>query len=102
MTPLAELSLHAEFQILINFCGGWSTASKEAESPSKGGGVSGDPNFFLQISFSLVKMSFLVKFHLPGMPGSALKVFGGGSKPLVQASDLDLDQGEQQYITSKY
>ena len=37
-----------------------------------------DPNFFLQISFSWVKMSFHVEFHLPGLPGSALKVFGGG------------------------
>ena len=37
---IAELSLHAEFYILIKFCGGWSTASKEAESPSRGeGGV---------------------------------------------------------------
>ena len=43
---IAELSLHAEFKIHIKFCGGWSTASNEAESPSKGGG-SGDPNFFL-------------------------------------------------------
>ena len=33
--------------------------------------------FFLQISFSWVKMSFHVEFHLPGLPGSALKVFGG-------------------------
>ncbi len=23
-------------------------------------------------------MSFLVEFHLPGLPGSSLKVFGGG------------------------
>ena len=43
-----------------------------------GGGGSGDPNFFLQISLSWVIMSFHVEFHLPGMPGSALKVFGGG------------------------
>ena len=41
-----------------------------------GGGVRG-PNFFLQISFSWVKMSFHVEFHLPRLPGSALKVFGG-------------------------
>ena len=27
--------------------------------------MSGDPNFCLQISFSWVKMSFYVKFHLP-------------------------------------
>ena len=53
-------------------------------------------------------MSFHVEFHLPGLPGSALKVFGGGwvgvegefsvklrPKPLVSALDLDLDQAEQ-------
>ena len=28
---ITELSLHAEFQILIKFCGGWSTASEEAQ-----------------------------------------------------------------------
>ena len=68
-----------------------------------GGRGSGDPNFFLQFSFSWVKMSFHVEFHLPGLPGSALKVFGGWwvgvegdfsvklwSKPSV------LDQAEQQ------
>ena len=41
-------------------------------------GWGGDPNFFLQISFSLVKMSFHVEFHLPGLPGSALKFSVGG------------------------
>ena len=68
----------------------------------------GGGNFFLQISFSRVKISFHVEFHLPGLPGSALKVFGGGwvgvegefsvklrPKPLVSALDLDLDQAEQ-------
>ena len=34
-------------------------------------------NFFLQISLSWDKMSFHVEFHLPRLPGSALKVFGG-------------------------
>ena len=44
----------------------------------KWGRGSGDPNFFLlQISFSWVKISFHVEFHLPGFPGSALKGFGG-------------------------
>ena len=38
---IPELSLHAEFYILIKFCGGWSTASKEAESPSREGGGGG-------------------------------------------------------------
>ena len=46
-----------------------------------GGG--GDPNFFLQISFSLVKLSFYVKFYHPGLPGSAFKVFGGGGWVVV-------------------
>ena len=35
---IAELSLHAEFYILIKFCGGWSISSKETESPSRGEG----------------------------------------------------------------
>ena len=39
-----------------------------------GGGGSGDPNFFLQISFSWVKLSFHVEFHPPGMPGTGQKV----------------------------
>ena len=34
---IAELSLHAEFKILLEFCGVWSTTSKEVESPSRGG-----------------------------------------------------------------
>ena len=44
----------------------------------QGGGESDDLNFFLHISFSWVKMSCHVEFHLPGLPGSAFKVFGGG------------------------
>ena len=43
-----------------------------------GGRGSGDPNFFLQISFSWVKMSFHVEFHPPGWPGTGLKVCVGG------------------------
>ena len=38
------------------------------------GGGSGDPNFFLQISFSLVKMSLHVEFHPPELPGTGQKV----------------------------
>ena len=52
--------------------------AKRLRVQARGEGESGDPNFFLQISFSWVKMSFHVEFHLPGLPGSALKVFGGG------------------------
>ena len=37
-----------------------------------------DPNFFLQIPFSWVKMSFHVEFHPPGLPGTGQKVCGGG------------------------
>ena len=44
----------------------------------KWGRGSGDPNFFLQISFSWVKMSFHVEFHPPGLPGTGQKVCGGG------------------------
>ena len=51
-------------------------------------------------------MSFNVEFHLPGLPGSALKVFGGwwvgggGSKVSLVFRfgpdlGLDLDQAEQ-------
>ena len=59
-------------------CGGGSTASKEAKSPSKRGeGVQVTP-IFLHISISWVEMSFHVEFHLPGLLWSALKVFGGG------------------------
>ena len=43
-----------------------------------GGGGSGDPNFFLRISFSWVKLSFHVEFHPPGMPGTGQKVCVGG------------------------
>ena len=41
------------------------------------GGGSGDPNFFLQISFSWVKMSFHVKFHPYRLPRTGQKVCGG-------------------------
>ena len=43
------------------------------------GGGSGDPNLFLQISFSWVKMSFHVEFHPPELPGTGQRVCGGGS-----------------------
>ena len=47
---------------------GWSTASKEAESPSWGGGGGGrDPDFFLHISSSWVKLSLPSKNYLPGL-----------------------------------
>ena len=39
---------------------------------------SGDHNFFLQISFSWVRISFHDEFHPPGLPGSGQKVCGGG------------------------
>ena len=48
---IAELSLHAEFYILIKFCGGWSTASKDAESPSKGEGHMTPIFFFIFLLF---------------------------------------------------
>ena len=41
------------------------------------GGGSGDLNFFLQISFSGVKMIFYVEFHPPWLPGTGQKVCGG-------------------------
>ena len=40
--------------------------------------ISGDPNLFLQISFSWVKMSFHVEFHPSGLPRTGQKVCGGG------------------------
>ena len=43
----------------------------------EGGWGSGNPNFFLQIYFSLVKMSFHVESHPPGLPGTGQKVCGG-------------------------
>ena len=55
----------------------------------------GDPNFFLQISFSWVKMSFHVEFHLPGLPGSALKVFGRWVLKVILVFSLGLSQAEQ-------
>ena len=36
----------------------------------KAGGGSGDPNLFLQISFSWVEISLHVEFHPPGLPRS--------------------------------
>ena len=42
-----------------------------------GVGRLGDPNFFLHISSSWVKLRIPSKNHLPGLPGSALKVCGG-------------------------
>ena len=42
------------------------------------GGGSGDPNLFLQISFSWVKMSFHVEFHPSGLPRTGQKVCGVG------------------------
>ena len=41
-------------------------------------GGSGDPKNFLQISLSWVIMSFNVKFHLRGSPGTGQKKFCGG------------------------
>ncbi len=38
------------------------------------GGGSGDPYFFLHISSSWVKIRLHTENHLPGLPGSALKV----------------------------
>ncbi len=51
-------------------------------------GVSGDPNFFLQISFSWVEISLHVEFHPPGLPRSGrfiqsltlFKAGGGGGR----------------------
>ena len=43
----------------------------------KVGRGSDNPNCFLQISFSWVKMSFHVEFHPPGLPGTGQKVCGG-------------------------
>ena len=65
--------------------------------------MSGDPIFFLQISFSLINMSFHFEFHPPGLPGTGQKVFGGGGGwwwPKVSlvfcfGPNLDLDQAEQ-------
>ena len=37
-------------------------------------GGAGDPNFFLHISSSWVKIRLHTENHLPGLPGSALKV----------------------------
>ena len=53
--------------------------AKRSRIQAGGGGVC-DPNFFLQISFSLVKMSFHVESHPPGLPGTGPKfwVVGGG------------------------
>ena len=45
---------------------GWSTTSKEAESPSREGGGRGEPDFFLHISSSLVKLRLPSENHLPG------------------------------------
>ena len=56
---------------------GWLEVVDTDFNPIYGGGGSCDPIFFLQISFSWVKMSFHVEFHLPVLPGSALNVFGG-------------------------
>ena len=44
------------------------------------GGWSGDPNFFLHISFTKVNIRLHTKNHRPMLPGSALKVcvVGGG------------------------
>ena len=42
--------------------------------PRLGGGGSGDPNFFLHISSSWVKIRLHAENHLPRLPGSALKV----------------------------
>ena len=39
-----------------------------------GGGGLGDPNFFLHISSSRVKIRFHTKNPHPGLPGSDLKV----------------------------
>ena len=36
------------------------------------------PNFFLQISFSWVKMSFHIEFYPTGLPRTGQKVCGGG------------------------
>ena len=41
------------------------------------GGGAGDPNFFLQISFSWVKMSFYVEIQPPMFPRTGQKVCGG-------------------------
>ena len=41
-------------------------------------GGSGDPYFFLHISSSWVKIRLHTENHLPGLPGSALKVCLGG------------------------
>ena len=66
-------------------------------------GGSGDLNFFLQISFSGVKMIFYVEFHPPWLPGTGQKVFGGGGwvsglcKPI---SVLGLDQAEQYHFVA--
>ena len=57
-----------------------------------GEGGLGVPNFFLQISFSCVIMSFHVKFHIPWLPGSALKVFVVGG--LLQAKRLRVQAGD--------
>ena len=65
-------------------------------------GGSGDHNFFLQIFFSLGKMSFHVEFHHPGLPGTGEWWWVGGSTVSLVfcfgpnlGSDLDLDQAEQ-------
>ena len=39
----------------ITYFGGWSTASKEAESPTRGGGGAGGPHFFPSDFFKLGK-----------------------------------------------
>ena len=45
-----------------------------------GGGGSGDPNFFLDLSFTKVNIRLHTKNHRPMLPGGALKVcvVGGG------------------------
>jgi hypothetical protein len=44
-----------------------------------GGGGSGNPNFFLHISFSWVEMSLYVEFHPPGLPRSGRSMVGDKS-----------------------
>ena len=61
----------------------WSETTSFRLNPILGGGGSGDPNFFLDISSSWVEISLHTEFQLPRLPGSRFASFrlnpmGGG------------------------
>ena len=86
LNPLLLVSCWPLF-CLLDYSSDWVRMMLHTENQlPRLGGVSGEPNFFLQISSSWVKIRLHAENHLPRLPGSALKVCvvvgGVGSSPL--------------------